>query len=504
MDYKVPPIQLPAIDWQLKKYPLMDFPSPQTIKHFSDLTEELNRMEQSMGKNDRLDRRKLELLGHLGNEDDLIHEVQGDLDIRAIISLWLEIDAFIEQIPVSQPILMRFHQVRVKMGLLALHGLIQLFIERFDQCGDVQSLAQFIREAIKERTLYSDDLKRLQKQANAVLSPLGPKKIVDFAIKNNRELKDIMRLVGIPEEQSGRYIDVCHQCYYIETLKQLEPGDQSDIFDELVQNEVTRMPYNNNWLGHEVLSIMIQKGIDSGIELPEYWRDIILSIAGDPRKRGQTYRKWWNPLSLRHIEAMQGWMAGLDLKLFLESLMNYANSSGNTALERMFRARVKFLQGLYDHGLIASSKLFIGENPGNYLKSQYHENQMPMFSKLNDRELSVIYLKLQVNHHHKSGYIHMVEGSHNFALRIYKDLPDKHPFSFESRPEGYRARELRTDLENQYMRQYNQSVFSVSHDPYLHWLNKLLQELKEQGVLIEPEWVLSTEDYSHYKDKFGI
>jgi|GEM_PF-4334019 len=503
MDYKIPPIQLPTIDYQLKKHPLMDDSYQQTIKHFSNLTKELNRMEQSVGINDRLERRKEDLL-NLESTDDLIHEIQNNLDIRAIISLWLESDTFIEQYSVSHPILLKFHQVRKKMSLLTLHGLIQLFIERFDQCGDIQELAQFIREEITERTLYSDDLKRLQKQANAVLSTMGPKIIVSYATKENEPLDRVISMVGISTKQSSRFTDVCRQHYYIESLKQLKLGDQSDIFDDLVRNEVAKMPYNNNLLGHEVLSIMIQKGIDSGINFPEYWRDIILSIAGDPRNRGQTYRKWWKPLSLRYIEAMQGWMAGLDLKLFLESLMNYADSSGNVALRRMFTARIKFLQGLYDHGLIASSKLFIGKAPASYLRAQYHEIQTPIFSKLNDRELSVIYLKLQVNHQHKSGYIHMVEGSHNFKMRVYKKLPDKHPFSFESRARGYSKKELQTDVEMRYMRQYNQSVFAVSHDQTFNWLYKILQELKKQGVLVDPEWVLSTENYSHYKNKFGI
>ncbi len=504
MGYKIPPIQLPEIDVQLKKYPLIKYDSQQTIQHFSNLTADLNKMEQSVGVNNRLERRKEALLNHLERSDNFIHEIQNSLDIRAVVSLWLEFDTFIEEYPVSHPILLRFHQVREKMGLLTLHGLIQLFITRFDQCGDIQELAQFIREEIAERTLYSDDLKRLQKQANAVLSAQGPRKIVNFSIKNNRKLKDVMRFVGIPKDQLGRYIDKCHQCYYIESLKQLEPGEQSDIFDKLIQNGVARRAYDNHWLGHEVLSIMIQKGIDSGIELPENWRDIILRIAGDPRNRGQAYREWWNPLSLRHIETMQGWMAGLDLKLFLESLMNYADSSGHEALKRMFTARVRFLQGLYDHGFIASSKLFIGKAPDRYLRAQYHENQMPMFSKLNDRDLSVIYLKLQVNHQHQSGYIHMVEGSHNFKMRVYKNLPDIHPFTFESKAKGYSVQALKTDLEMRYIRQYNQSVFSVSHDQTFNWLHKILQELKNHGVLVEPEWVLSPEDYKPYKNKFGI
>jgi len=453
-------------------------------------------MEQSVGDNDRFKQRQQEILNDLGKTDDLIHEINNSLDIRAVISLWREVDVFIEKFPVSQTVLTRFHQVRTQLGLLALHGLIKLFIKRFNKCGDIHALAKFIRNEITGRTLYSDDLKRLQKQADAVLSSKGPEKIVAFTMKNDRKLNDVIRMVGIPADQSGRYIDVCRQYYYIESLKRLEPGTDSNIFNELVQDAVVRMPYNDKWLGHEVLSIMIQKGIDSGNDFPENWRNIILNIADDPRDKGQGFREWWSLLPQRHIEAMQGWMAGLDLDLFLKALQNFAVSSGDVALKRMFKGRAQFLRGLYAHKLIKKSKLFIGIAPERYLKAQYDEDQMPKFSRLNDPDLSVIYLKV--------GNIHMVEGSHNFSLRLYKQLPDETLFSFNPRARGFNRRELGIGLAEKYERQHGGNVFAVTHNPSLLWRYKTIQEMQQQGVTVDPEWVLTPDDYPSYRRQFPL
>lgn len=487
MHFDLPSIRLPRIQLRLGKYP-----SSQTIDHFRQKTSELGMMTQSMGQDTQ---RQNEILNNTQKTRDLIGEIKSARDIMAVIQLWRGLDAFIAEFPVSQEILTQFRAVRSQQIMLTLLFLTQLFLERFDGCGDSQALTVFLRREFNSRKSFRNpDMEQLRKQADAVLTLKGPEKIVNFTINNNRELNAVIRMVGIPEGQSGKYLDVCKQYYYLEKLKSLEPGDESDVFNELTQDVVIRMPYNDKRLGHEILSIMIQKGIDSGDVLPENWLQIILNMADDPRVA--QHSEWWRIIPRRHIEAMQGWLAGLDLELFLRTLSNYAETSYDDSLKRMFPARAKFLRGLYNHKLISQSKLFIGRAPERYLETQYNHDQIPTFSRLNHADLSVIYLKV--------GDIHMVEGSHSFSLRLYDELPDGGQFSFASRSRRFGSRELGIGLAEKYKRQYRRDVFSVTHHPPLTWQHKVIQELGKKGVSVNPEWVLLPGDYRKYRRKFGV
>jgi len=485
MQFQLPSIRLPNIQFQIGEYP-----STQTKEHFGHLTSESGEMIQSMGNDSQ---RENEILKNLQKSRDLIGEVQSSRDIRVVIQLWRMLDAFIAEFPVSQEILTQFQTIRRQQGSLALFFLTQLFLERFDDCGDSQALSLFLRREFSSHASFKNEaLEKLRKQAPAILTLKGPEKVVSFTIKNNRNLDAVMQMVGIPEGQSGKYLDVCKQYYYIETLKSLEPGDESNIFDELVKDAVVKMPYHDKWLGHEVLNIMIQKGIDSGDVLPENWLQIILNIADDPRVSMRS--EWWSLISHQHIEAMQGWLAGFDLDLFLKALKNYAKSSYDDSLKRMFPARARFLQGLFDHKLITLSKLFIGREPARYIKSLYDKEEMPKFSKLTDSDLSIIYLKV--------GNIHMVEGSHSFSLRLYDELPDREKILNYSR--SFRGSELGPRLAEQYERKSLRRAFSVTHNPNLTWQHKVIQEFNKQGISVNPEWVLTPSDYKTYRQKFPM
>jgi len=248
MHVLVPPIRLPKIQLQLGEYP-----SRQAKEHFGRLISESSEMIQSLGNDNQ---RQNEILINMQNTRDLIGEVQSSRDIRAVIQLWRTLDAFIAEFPVSQEILTQFQAIRGQQGSLALFYLTQLFFERFDDCGDSQALTEFLRKEFSSHVRFKKNpvLENLRKQASSTLTLKGPEKVVNFTIKNNHELSAVMRMVGIPEGQTGKYLDVCKQYYYLETLKLLKPGDASNVFDELSQGAVIRMPYHDKWIGHEVLS----------------------------------------------------------------------------------------------------------------------------------------------------------------------------------------------------------------------------------------------------------
>ena len=288
MRYRLPSFQLSEIPLTFEKYP-----SQQTKQHFRRLVLELNGMAKSVGNNDRFKLREKEILENLAKKGDLIAEVQNSRDIRVVIHLWRNSSDFIKLFPVNLRVLKKFREVRKQQGQLALYSLAQLFFEKFDECGDLHGLTNFLsNEFCSSSSFFNKNMEILRARASQVFALKGPVFIAGVAIKRGLELNNAMQMFGISESQSGRYTDVCKQHYYIESLNQLVPGDDSNIFDELIKEEVVKKPYkNDSWLGHEVLSIMIQKVINADQDLPDKWRDIILNISDDScfSYRGQYY-----------------------------------------------------------------------------------------------------------------------------------------------------------------------------------------------------------------------
>ncbi len=490
-------IKLPNLTIKLPEYP-----SEESKKHFKNLTKELEKEGQKVGLTNRLKERKRELLV-ITNEKNLIKEINSGLDIRALVALWIENDEFIRKFPVNNKILKKFILLKEKQGLLVVYGLLQLFFKRFDGCGDAEALTNFIKTELSKRTsFFGEDMKKLKKNAKNIISLKGPNNIAYHASKHKMELNDVIKMAGVNQFEKGRYIDVCRQHYYIKIISGLHPGDKHPIFNEIIKKEISEQPFEDRLLGHKIIEIMIQKLLNFKGNIPQNWINIILNIADDPRvsSSSESYRRWWSVIDLKYIEAMYGWLAGADLEFYLKLLENFAKYSNDNSLQRMFPARTRFLRGLHEHKLLKMSKLFLGSEPRKELLSSLNRdeklrNKKPIFSKINDSNLSVIYLK--------ADNIHIVEGSHNFSMRIYEKLPDNNPFTSYDK-QYFDVDDLRKRLEIKYETLYKKNVFKVTHYPNLTWQNKVLIEMRRLGVYVNPEWVLTPEDYREYRRRFSI
>ena len=199
-------------------------------------------------------------------------------------------------------------------------------------------------------------------------------------------------------------------------------------------------------LGHEILRILIDRSPKEKVD--EQWQGIILTIAGDPRmsKSSPRYQRWWTALSTQQIQKVRGWLLRFDLLLFLKVLEDYSQMNGKEDMNRMFPARKKFLEGLFDLGLVEDSRLFINQNAEYYLKKNYKKDELPYYSIVADPNRSMIYLKVKGKH--------MIEGTHNFKLWIYEDLPpDSQIFNLEEK--YFAPKELTTKLESNFYKYFN-------------------------------------------------
>ena len=252
-------------------------------------------------------------------------------------------------------------------------------------------------------------------------------------------------------------------------------------------------------MGHKIISILIDR--TRGNDVPKHWQNVVLTIAGDPRvpTSSTQYQRWWSSLGEARIRKVRGWLAGLDLKLFLEALKQSAKDQHLSDMERMFESRKVFMEGLLNEGVVSDSRLFLSSSAERYLKRIYKKEELPDYALNSSNDTSVIYLNV--------GGVHMIEGSHSFKLKLMDKLPTHRRLGLlDFSKKKFNDNSFRESLKHQYFSEYGQEdhFFDATHDQYLNWQNKSLQFLKEHGVNVRPDKVLSKLRYKEYKQKFGI
>ncbi|MBE0435606.1 MAG: hypothetical protein IBX56_07370 [Methylomicrobium sp.] len=131
------------------------------------------------------------------------------------------------------------------------------------------------------------------------------------------------------------------------------------------------------------------------------------------------------------------------------------------------------------------------------MKKNYKKDELPYYSIVADPNRSMIYLKVKGKH--------MIEGTHNFKLWIYEDLPpDSQIFNLEEK--YFAPKELTTKLESNFYKYFNglsiKSPVSITHNG--DWQYKAIDAFESFGVRINPEKVLTEKMYLQYKRKVGL
>ena len=341
---------------------------------------------------------------------------------------------------------------------------------------------------------FDNDLARMARYSTDIFDNRGPEHIAKIALKEGKELKESWKRLGLSGYDNCIYQQICRHRYYIETLKTIPVGDDHAILSEISRKEVYEASAGKGkLLGHEVLETLISRSPMS--EPSDSWLKVIISIAGDPRVNPAMprYQKWWGLISKKLRTKVQGWLARFDLALFLEILKEYGRVSGDSDLKRMFPQREKFLKGLIDQGLVIQSRLFVSYKAEEFLRRYYKAEQLPAYALVNG-QVSIIYLQV--------GNCHMVEGSHNFSLKIFPELP-KSTRILNYSEKYFRNYDLNkylcTDFENEVGKPYAKIIHNS-----LTWQNKAIQYLKKQGITLNIEKLFTPSDYETFKCRYGI
>ncbi|GLR64960.1 hypothetical protein GCM10007878_23980 [Marinospirillum insulare] len=264
---------------------------------------------------------------------------------------------------------------------------------------------------------------------------------------------------------------------------------------EIRKKDVANAMYEGKkLLGHLAIELLIDKV--KGTPTDD-WLETIIEIAGDPRvaNTATNYRKWWLPIGQEKIAKVRGWLAKEDLKLFLKAVDEYGKLAGDKDLLRMFPARKKFLEGLFEQGLVRNARLMLGTEAAGYVKKaldkDYQINHILLTGGLKDK--AVIYLDCS--------NFYIVEGSHNFKIWVYLAKPTN---IFDSYSPNFSLEysDLTSSVIKSYLTKFpNWPYVGVTHNN--NWLNNVIDFLYTNGRKVELEDIMSKVDYPKYLERYG-
>lgn len=440
--------------------------------------------------------------------------IEDSRDVRHAVALYCESEEnLIETYPLSLDKLVHFCKVaeltnskimsfstkivnvfsnQLDFSIKTLRRLIILYIQYFDRIECYKEFSQLIRDHLSilpENRRKAKDIECFYEKRDLIFSQDGPQNLAELAVRERETLSEIARKSFIPNSPQCRFYEITKYIYYIERLKDVPVGEDDKIFDELLRKEVKESPYRNGYIGHEVARIMIDRTLESSMSITDEWREKILSIMGDPRvpTRTENYQKWWGQMKDRQVGAMIKWLSGLDLKLFMQIIEEQAQIEEREDLLRMFLRRKRFLEGLYENEYIEFSRLMINSDVKRFLGIKYSSDKIPQYTHLiGEKEKSLIYLKI--------GDAHLLEGTHNFRVRISDEPPTTDLYAEEVHFKSIQP--IPPNAES----------LIHSHSKYPDWQNKLLSILNKEpfNLKISPDIVLSKEDYILYREKYGM
>ena len=492
MSIKLPEIHFSLPEWEYKR----DF------SVYEDVTKSLKEKTKSVGFQSLVflkSSRAIFAKAKEGKSSEISALIRKPVDVRALTTLWLS-DLFFNNCSVTEKLLSALYKPRPILSKLVIQQLLRLFFNRFDKVGDLDALVLCLQTELARnaRRLNKSDLAKLIKNRKKIISLDGPAWIAKQAIKKQIDLDNFIDEIGLNSFIDTRFYSLCQNHYYLEQLRTIEPGVNHPILQEIIKPTVYESPYNQTeMLGHEVLRILIDRSPKENVD--EQWQGIILTIAGDPRisKTAPKYQLWWTALSSKQIQKVRGWLSRFDLLLFLKVLEDYGEMSGKEDMNRMFPARKKFLEGLFDLGLIEDSRLFVSREAKRYLEANYKESELPVYANVKDPNRSIIYLKVAGKH--------MIEGTHNFRLWLFEDLPQDCSI-FDYTRLTFRYNELSTLIEYHFNKVFNglnkKPPVAITHNS--NWQHAAIETFKELGVRIKPEKVLTEQNYLNYKRRYGM
>ncbi|TMO02094.1 EH signature domain-containing protein [Pseudoalteromonas sp. S558] len=421
--------------------------------------------------------------------------------VRVLTQLWIDKEE-VRKGSLNEETIDYIQAKHPKLGMSSLMNLISLVYRYFDALVDgnifnrlTQWLKQQIEQRLKDRKNTSDTILSVLNQAKWLFDLTAPKALVNLAKKNHLDLNEQLKKLRLNELPQGRFLDICHAQYYLDTLKEIPVGEQHDVLHELLKQDVATMPFEEGKrIGHIALEIIIDRSQGAPSEI---WQNFVLNLAGDPRiaNIATNYRQWWKPIGESRVKAVTSWLAKEDLRLFLGAIEEYANYTGDEALNRMFPARKRFLEGLYEHGFVRNARLMLGNQAELTVKRVLGKSLTTSYINLKGMaQTSIIYLDC--------GDFHIIEGSHNFKLWIYMGLPSEKLNDYSLSELNHFA--LTNSFPQEYKKNYPKGeLMPIQHSP-TSWQKNAIDFLTQNGIELDLEKLFDKDEYRRYINRYGL
>jgi len=442
---------------------------------------------------------RLKRIAQRSGVGDLCLSILEPIDVRACTYLLAQDKDFAYSVPVSKTLLKALLVPRKPLSKLSLMQLIRAYFSRFDLIAKDQRLSdwsEFLRQQLEilDASIAGGELATYKKYSSILFSTTGPAKVVKYAQDKDMDFDNAVTKLALTAYSDSRFITLCRYQYYLETLKNIEVGENHGVLAEVVKREVAEAPYSDTkMLGHAALEILIDRAA-SGL-VSQAWQNTILTIAGDPRvpRTSSDYQRWWQILGEDRQAVVRGWLSRFDLRLFLEVLEQSA--SGETDIERMFRPRKKFMEGLLELELVTESRLFLSKMAEQYLLRNYKKSELPEYARVKSGQTSMIYINLK-------NRLHLVEGSHSFKIKIFKRLPSKPPITNYG-VKLFSDSDLRSYIEKSYRGEFGVADYLSQTHADLLWQNAVIEFCSDNGVHIPAAEVIRESAYRAFKTRFG-
>ncbi|MFT6908125.1 MAG: hypothetical protein ACJAS1_004814 [Oleiphilaceae bacterium] len=427
------------------------------------------------------------LLKAIQNNTSLDEVLNDKIDIRVLGFALSSEDK--DEIRINKNILTRISNLVDKPNSLFIQDLFQYYLNNFSKIDDIEFVSQWLITARKTRHME-------QSYDENLLSANGDKWLAELAITKQIGFDQVIHDLELDQFQSGQFMESAQRIYYVEQLKNIPINQPHDLLTEVQKPDVFKAKFDEaELLGHQVLKILISRAPTHDID--DSWRNTVMAIAGDPRipVGHPRYINWWSHVSKDLISKVEGWLSGLELKLFLEALDDFSYSSYDQDMKRMFPSRKKFLEGLYDKKLIKKTKLYMSRRMADFLNGKYKKEHLPDFSIVKDGEKSIIYVDLE--------NAHMVEGSHQCQLWIYRSLHESAPV-LQNGIQYKSYRSLTIGLHESMERQGQGAYDYFTHSPTnFSWQKRAVKSLKDLRVSVTMKDVLTPNEYSVFVRRFG-
>ncbi|OQW99684.1 MAG: hypothetical protein BWK80_62660 [Desulfobacteraceae bacterium IS3] len=254
-----------------------------------------------------------------------------------------------------------------------------------------------------------NDVRTWSVSRGTIFHPSGPENISKQA-SEKVQFEQLMERYAIPKE--GRFAEKLRQFVFLERMKAVPFGGVTPVFDEIerFRNEHISSQF---LLGSKALQIMVQRVEGEGAgKWPKEWSERIVRFGCDPRqgRASAEVTKWWGWATDSELRLAQQGMIGLDLGFFIEFLRNSLSGTGK---EEQFKFRASLLMWLFETGKIIQARLVLNHADFHKLDPKYRNAAYGAARLVGTTDqTSIICL-------HCRDDIHIIEGTHNFGLRVF-------------------------------------------------------------------------------------